>query len=57
MGIEAEMTPGGTSDEKLMVEQVERLGARRLAGVVVNPIATGTRGCTRRCGSRWRLRH
>ena len=30
------MTPGGTSDEKLMVEQVERLGARRLAEIVVN---------------------
>ena len=36
MGIEAEMTPGGTSDEKLMVEQIERLGARRLAEIVVN---------------------
>src|ERR1700730_12971048 len=30
------MTPGGTSNEKLMVEQIERLGARRLAEIVVN---------------------
>ena len=30
------MTPGPTGDEVLMVEQVERLGARRLAEIVVN---------------------
>jgi hypothetical protein len=30
------MTPGRKSDQKLMVEQVERLGARRLAEIVVN---------------------
>src|SRR5271165_282393 len=30
------MTPGRTGDGELMVEQVERLGARRLAEIVVN---------------------
>src|SRR5260370_40454333 len=30
------MTPARTGDEELMVEQVERLGARRLAEIVVN---------------------
>jgi hypothetical protein len=30
------MTPARTGDEELMIEQVERLGARRLAEIVVN---------------------
>src|ERR1700730_7696337 len=30
------MTPARTGDEELMVEQVERLGARRLAEIVIN---------------------
>ena len=38
------MTPGPTGDEVLMVEQVERLGARRLAETVRIALAASTPG-------------